>query len=90
MENTTSFKDAIYDPLAKTWTSVPPAQWQSTIGDAQSVVLANGTYMQANCCTTQGALLDPNTLTWTATGRQVPHPTLSVRGRGHELGRLQP
>jgi hypothetical protein len=59
---------AIYDPVANTWTSVaPPSGWQ-TIGDAQSVVLANGTYMQANCCTDQQALLDPRTLTWTATG----------------------
>ena len=24
--------------------------------------------MQANCCTTQAALLNPNTLTWTPTG----------------------
>lgn len=59
---------AIYDPVANTWTMIaPPAGWQ-TIGDAQSVVLANGTYMQANCCTTQAALLDATTLTWTATG----------------------
>ncbi len=68
------FKDAwtnlgaIYDPLANTWTSVAPPSGWSTIGDAQSVVLANGTYMQANCCTTQAALLNPITLTWTATG----------------------
>lgn len=59
---------AIYDPVANSWTAVnPPAGW-STIGDAQSVVLANGTYMQANCCTTQSALLDPATLNWTPTG----------------------
>ncbi len=59
---------AIYDPVADSWTAVnPPAGW-STIGDAQGVVLANGTYMQANCCSTQGALLDPATLTWTPTG----------------------
>lgn len=59
---------AIYDPVANAWTSIsPPDGWQ-TIGDAQSVVLANGTYMQANCCTNQGALLDPKTLTWTPTG----------------------
>src|SRR5215510_13050834 len=45
----------------------PPAGWR-TIGDAQSVVLANGTYMQANCCTRQTALLDAKTLTWTPTG----------------------
>lgn len=61
-------KGAIYDPQSDTWTMVdPPAGWTS-IGDAQGVVLNNGTFMQANCCTTQAALLDPATLTWTATG----------------------
>jgi hypothetical protein len=59
---------AIYDPIANTWTPVnPPTGW-STIGDAQSVVLFDGTYMQANCCTDQAALLDPKTLMWTSTG----------------------
>jgi hypothetical protein len=59
---------AIYDPLANTWSSVnAPAGW-TTIGDAQSVVLPNGTYLQANCCTRQQALLDSKTLTWTPTG----------------------
>src|SRR6266480_3138502 len=59
---------AIYDPQTDTWTSVsPPAGW-STIGDAQGVVLFDGTFMQANCCTTQAALLNLNTLTWTPTG----------------------
>ena len=59
---------AIYDPVANTWSSVnAPAGW-TTIGDAQGVVLPSGTYMQANCCTTQQALLDPKTLTWTPTG----------------------
>ena len=59
---------AIYDPGTNNWTMVkPPAGW-STIGDAQSVVLANGTYMQANCCTTQSALLNPATLAWASTG----------------------
>jgi hypothetical protein len=61
-------RGAIYDPVANSWTSVaPPAAW-STIGDAQSEVLANGTFMLANCCTTQEALLNPSTLTWTRTG----------------------
>lgn len=59
---------AIYDPVANAWTSVaPPGGWQY-IGDAQGIVLANGTFMQASCCTTQSALLDPRTLTWTPTG----------------------
>jgi hypothetical protein len=72
---------AIYDPIANVWTSVapppfftpiqilpPPAPLAQTIGDAQSVVLANGVYMQADCCTMQSALLDAKTLTWTPTG----------------------
>ena len=59
---------AIYDPLKNNWTNVnPPSGWK-TIGDAQAVVLANGTLMQANCCTKQIALFNPSTLTWTATG----------------------
>jgi len=61
-------KGAIYNPQANTWTMVsPPAGW-STIGDAQSVVLSDGTYMQANCCTTQAALLNFASMTWTPTG----------------------
>jgi hypothetical protein len=59
---------AIYNPKANKWTRVaPPAGWHS-IGDAQSVVLPDGTYMQANCCSTESALLDATTLTWTITG----------------------
>jgi hypothetical protein len=62
-------KTAIYDPKGNKWTMVaPPAGWDS-IGDAQSVVLPDGTYMQANCCTTESALLDSKTLTWTITGQ---------------------
>jgi hypothetical protein len=60
---------AIYDPVKNFWTPVaPPSGWTS-IGDASGVVLADGTYMQANCCTPQAALFDPKTLTWTPTGK---------------------
>jgi hypothetical protein len=59
---------AIYDPVADTWTPVNPPDGWRTIGDGASVVLANGTYMQANCCTRQTALLDAKTLTWTPSG----------------------
>jgi hypothetical protein len=60
---------AIYDPLKNTWTPVaPPGGW-TTIGDAQSVILPNGTYMQANCCTKQQALLNLSNMTWTPTGK---------------------
>jgi hypothetical protein len=59
---------AIYDPLTNTWTMVnAPTGW-STIGDAQCVVLSDGTYMQANCCTPQAALLNLDNFTWTPTG----------------------
>jgi hypothetical protein len=59
---------AIYSPIAKTWQSLPAPSGWTTVGDAQSVVLADGTWMVANCCTTQAALLNAATLTWTATG----------------------
>jgi hypothetical protein len=59
---------AIYDPVANAWTSIAPPSGWTTIGDAQSIVLPDGTYMQANCCTNQSALLNPRTLTWTPTG----------------------
>ena len=63
-----SNKGAIYDPIADSWKAVdPPAGWR-TIGDAQATVLANGTFMVANCCTKETALFDAKKLTWTATG----------------------
>jgi hypothetical protein len=60
------------------WTSnSPPAGW-GTLGDAESVILANGTYMQANCCTSQNALFNgPNS--WTATG-SVKQPSNDESG----------
>jgi hypothetical protein len=64
---------AIYDPLADSWTAVaPPAgiAWFA-IGDAQSTVLADGTFLLAACCAgspTADALFDAATLGWTATG----------------------
>ncbi len=58
---------AIYDPVTNAWTNVvPPAGWQRT-GDAQSINLPDGTYMQASCCDQppKWAYLNPTTLTWT-------------------------
>ena len=43
----------------------PPAGW-SQIGDAQAILLANGTYMQASCCNgVDQAYFNPKNLTWT-------------------------
>lgn len=40
---------------ACTWVSnAPPSGW-TTIGDAESVIMANGKYLQANCCSSQTA-----------------------------------
>jgi hypothetical protein len=57
---------AIYDPNDNKWTAVkPPAGW-SMIGDAQSVILNNGTYMQASCCVgVDQAYFKHKTLSWT-------------------------
>jgi hypothetical protein len=59
------FFDVLQTGLPKPFIGPIMAQ---TIGDAQSIVLRNGTYMQADCCTTESALLDAKTLTWTPTG----------------------
>ncbi len=61
---------AIYDPTTNVWTVVaPPGGW-NILGDAESAVLPNGTFMIANCCSFPflAAMLDAKTLTWTPTG----------------------
>ena len=64
---------AVWDPTVNApqgqWTAVnPPSGWNN-IGDAQSVILTNGQFMLANCCSKQNALADKAyTPTWTSTG----------------------
>ncbi|MGA8534243.1 MAG: hypothetical protein WB615_09075 [Candidatus Tumulicola sp.] len=63
---------AIYDPVANAWTAVAgPSGW-TRIGDGQSTVLQNGTYMLGNCCSSVQALLNESSMTWTqiGTGKQ--------------------
>jgi hypothetical protein len=43
-------KGAIYTPLTNTWTFMTAPSGWAQIGDAPSVVLASGTYMQTDCC----------------------------------------
>jgi hypothetical protein len=52
------------------WTlNSPPLGWGS-IGDAESITLANGHYMQANCCSPQNAIFQgPNS--WLNTGSVI-------------------
>ena len=59
---------AIYDPLTDVWTSVAAPPGWLLIGDAASAILADGTFMLANCCGPNQALLDPTALTWAITG----------------------
>lgn len=63
-------KGAVYNPNSKTWTSLAAPSGWTTVGDAQSIILPNGKYMQANCCTTQEAILTlvGTTATWATTG----------------------
>jgi hypothetical protein len=57
---------ALYNPKTNKWKQIrAPAGWTS-IGDAQGVILNDGTYMQSNCCTTQFAYFNPKGSTWTA------------------------
>ena len=48
-------KGALYDPVKDSWTVVAPPTGWSTIGDAQSIVFADGTYVLTNCCSTDYA-----------------------------------
>jgi hypothetical protein len=71
---------AIYDPVANSWTSVLPPPFfvdlypprarfaPNPIGDACSVVLADGTFMLQDKMSRQAALLNLTTMTWTETG----------------------
>lgn len=59
---------AIYTPTTNTWKSLnAPSGW-GNVGDAQSIILSKGTMMIADALTSQEALLNAKTLTWTSTG----------------------
>jgi hypothetical protein len=59
---------AIFAPSNNKWAAVAAPSGWTTVGDAQSVVLANGTFMVADCCTVDEALLDAANLTYAPTG----------------------
>lgn len=61
---------ALYNPITNSWSKLTAPSGWTTVGDAQSIILPNGHLMQANCCTTQEAILtlSGTTATWAATG----------------------
>ena len=65
-------KGAIYNPVTNKWRSVaPPVGW-SNIGDAQSNVLANGTFILSQACqncTTASPILTSDAALFNTTGR---------------------
>jgi hypothetical protein len=63
-------KGGLYDPVADSWTAVTAPSGWNRIGDAQSVILPDGSYMLANCCSNQEALasISGTNVTWTSTG----------------------
>jgi hypothetical protein len=75
----------IYNPVTNTWKSVAPPKGWTSIGDAASEVLDNGTFMLQHPCnscasggpfTVDDALLNAKTLTWKvipATGKVDPN-----------------
>jgi hypothetical protein len=62
-------KGALYDPIKNKWTTVAPPSGWTTIGDAQSTLLGDGTYMLANCCNTDEVTLNVKTMKYTTTGK---------------------
>src|SRR5215469_1131697 len=63
---------AIYDPLKNKWTSIGHPKHWANIGDAPSIVLADGRFVVGYKFHTQMAALDPSTLKWsplTSTGK---------------------
>jgi hypothetical protein len=65
-------QSAIYDPLADKWTMIKPPKGWTNIGDAPSIVLADGRFVVGYKFATKMAALDPATLKWsplTSTGK---------------------
>ena len=63
---------AIYDPLKNAWTAVQAPSGWGNVGDSESVVLPNGTFVMANIFGQQMAVFNAKNLTWTvvpATGK---------------------
>jgi hypothetical protein len=75
-----SNQGAIYDPVADTWTSVPPPARWAYIGDSPSVVLPDGGFLLGNKLTKGMAILNPKTLQWTTFGGEGKADIFSEEG----------
>ena len=66
---------AYYNASTNTWTAVnPPSGWPE-IGDSPGIVLPNGIFMIGrNESSTQAALFNEKTMTWTSTGKDKADP----------------
>lgn len=77
-------RGAIYDPVTNTWRTVAPPRAWTNIGDSQSEVLPDGTFMLSQACTRctspdgalsrSQAILNPSTMTWSPTGANKADP----------------
>lgn len=54
----------IYDPVANTWTALPPPPHWSFIGDSPSAILPNGHFLIGDKINKRLAELDPTSMTW--------------------------
>ena len=61
---------ALYDPAKDSWSAVSPPTGWSDIGDAESVMLPDGSYMLADCCDEAEAIatISGTNVSWTSTG----------------------
>ncbi len=57
---------AVFDPVANTWTMIPPPPGQPYIGDVPSTVLPDGRFIFGSKLDKRMWSLDPASLTWTA------------------------
>ncbi len=70
--NTTACNDvetnlgAVYNPTANKWAAVAPPQGWSEIGDAESIVVPNQTYILSSAATNDLATLNLTNFTWTS------------------------
>lgn len=79
---TWSNKGAIYNPVKNSWRTVAPPSGWNNIGDAQGIVLANGTFMLSQACqncTSSDPILTTNAALFNATG--LNWNTIPARGK---------